>query len=275
MDTLFLNEQRCECGKLLLKGIFFDGTLEIKCKKCGTINKIGNIKLIDDSNHYLLIINEKGNIVNVSSSACKILGYSNAELIGMHFTKINPTMPKEINDKFFGSESILNEDNHFQIETIHQTKDGKKISVIVFIKLYQQVKKERFLFVSVKLKNNEKNIDKDGSMFIDNACDLYFDIDKNGIIERTNSNIEKFLGFSQEDMIGKNYFDFIPEEYKTESKKIYEHFFDIEQPYRVTRDIKKDAGGKVIYDEIYVTPNYNDRGKFIGCRVLVWITKNS
>jgi len=275
MDTSLLKEQRCECGKLLLKGIFFDGTLEIKCKKCGAINKIGNIKLVDDSNHYLLVINEKGNIVNASSSACKILGYYKEELIGMHFTKINPTMPKEINDKFFGPESILNEDNHFQIETTHQTKDGKKIPVFVFIKLYQQVNKERFLFVSAELKNIEKNINNNESMFIDNTCDLYFDIDKNGIIERVSSNIEKLLGFSQEQILGKNYFDLIPEEYKTESKKIYEHFFAIEQPYRVARDIKKDAGGKVIYDEIYVTPNYNDRGKFIGCRVLVWITKNS
>ena len=102
MNTLRLHEHRCVCGKLLLKGIFFDGSLEIKCKRCGVINTIGTIKLADDATHYLLIINGHGDIINVSDSACRILGYTYDEFISKHFTEINPTMPKEIGKKFFG-----------------------------------------------------------------------------------------------------------------------------------------------------------------------------
>ena len=103
MDKIFLNEHRCKCGKLLLKGVFFDSVLEIKCKKCGEISKIGSIKLVDDATHYLLIINDKGIISNASDSACRILGYTYEKLIGKNFTLVNPTMPKEIGKKFFGN----------------------------------------------------------------------------------------------------------------------------------------------------------------------------
>ncbi len=41
-----LNDYRCTCGKLLLKGIVFDGVIEIKCKRCGVISKIGEAKLM-------------------------------------------------------------------------------------------------------------------------------------------------------------------------------------------------------------------------------------
>lgn len=87
MDTLFLSEQRCQCGKLLLKGVFFDAALEIKCKKCGRMNIIGSIKLTDDKFHYLLILNEKGIVTNVSDSACCVLGYTYSELIKKPFTQ--------------------------------------------------------------------------------------------------------------------------------------------------------------------------------------------
>ena len=54
MDTLSLNEQRCKCGKLLLKGFFCNGILEleIKCKGCKKLNKINNIKLLNNNNTY-------------------------------------------------------------------------------------------------------------------------------------------------------------------------------------------------------------------------------
>lgn len=275
MDTLFLNEQRCACGKLLLKGIFFDGTLEIKCKHCGTINKIGSIKLADDSNHYLLIINEKGSIINASSSSCKILGYSHEELIGKHFTEINPSLPKDLMERFFGVESILNEDNHFQFDTINRTKGGVDISVTVFFRLYKPTSNEKHILLSVEVKDfindHKKTSEKSDLNFSDNACNFYFDIDKIGNIEYASPLVKKFLGFSQEAIVGKNYFDLILNEDREESKKIFKHFSTKEQPYRVVHSIKKDVNNNTIDDEIYFTPNYNDKGIFIGYRLLVWV----
>lgn len=273
MPDLFLNEHRCVCGKLLFKGIFFDGTLEIKCKKCGTINKVGQIKITGDKSHYILMIDSNGIISNISNSACDILGYTSNELIGKHFTQINPSVPKEIGKKFLGPKSALNENNYFRIETFHQSKDGKKFPVVILLKLYQPTKKERYLLVSVKLKNKTDN--KKTSEFFVNACDFYFEIDRDGIIEYISPQIKKLFGFSQKKVIGKNCFDFIPAKTRTRSKKIFKHFSANEQPYRVAHDVGKDARGKIMHNELYFTPKFNDYCKFCGYRVLGWVIKKA
>ncbi len=120
MKSLSLNEYRCQCGKLLLKGIFFDGILEIKCKRCGKVNRIGKIKHKTDNSHYLLILNEEGIIINSNDIASLTLGYKKEELIGSNLSLINPTFPKEIFNKFFGKDSVLTEENYFQIDTVHR-----------------------------------------------------------------------------------------------------------------------------------------------------------
>lgn len=38
-----LKEYRCSCGKLLCKGEIFDGEIQVKCKKCGKIQRIENL----------------------------------------------------------------------------------------------------------------------------------------------------------------------------------------------------------------------------------------
>ena len=277
MDTLFLSEHRCKCGKLLLKGIFFDGTLEIKCKRCGEVNKIGSIKLADDATHYLLIINDQGKISNVSESACRILGYACDELIGKHFTQINPTLPKEIGRKFFGPESVLNEDNYFQLDTVHQAKDGKKIPITVRIKLFQAVSKEKYILILAEIKDgpgDEKIADENSLKFVDSACDFYFDIDKNAIGEYVSPSVEVLFGFSAESVIGKNYFDFSPPETREEFRKLFNHFSADFLPFRLENKAGLNNEHKIVHNELYFTPKFDDVGNFSGYRVLGWVIKD-
>lgn len=237
MDILFLNEHRCKCGKLLLKGVFFDATLEIKCRRCGKINKIGRIQLINDDTHYLMIINDQGEITNISDSACRILGYISDELVGKHFTEIDPAMPKEIIKKFFEPTSTLNEENYFQLDTLHQTKGGKKIPTVILLKLYSSDQQKRYVLISTKLKNcvdESQPLAPNELKFLDNACDFYFDVDKNGIGEYVSPSVEKIFGLSQKAAIGKSCFDLVSPETRTEAKKNFEYFSAKEQPCAIS-----------------------------------------
>jgi len=276
MSILSLDEHRCKCGKLLLKGIFFDGTLEIKCKRCGEINKIGFIKLTDDSTHYALIFNDHGIITNVSESACRILGYAGSDLIGESFTKINPTMPKEIGKKFIGPESVLDSDNHFQLDTFHKLKNGKNIPVTVTLKLYQPAGKGKYILLLSELKNavpGRKLPDNKALDFLGYACDFYFCIDKTGIGEYMSPSMEKLFGFPPELVIGNNYFDFLPAKIKVEAKKSFKYFSANGKPFRVKHSTGTDLNGKEINTELYFTPMFDDSVKFTGYRVLGWVTK--
>ncbi|MFA6476085.1 MAG: PAS domain S-box protein [Candidatus Paceibacterota bacterium] len=276
MDTLFLNEHRCKCGKLLLRGVFFDGALEIKCHRCGEINEIGRLKLENDKYQYLLIINDQGIVTNASDSAYRILGYDNHELIGEHFTSINPTMPEEIGQKFFGQDSRLSEDNYYQLDTFHQNHNGEKIPVTIFVKLYLPTNKKRHVLLSVKLRDLDLSSiysEQEESRFLDKACDFYFDIDKNGKGEYISPSVEKLFGFTQEAILGKNYFSFLPASNVIEARKTFDYFSSRQEPYRVLRDTGFDSRGQRIHNELYFTPKFDDKGDFSGYRVLGWVIK--
>lgn len=278
MNTLFLNEQRCKCGKLLLKCIVFDGILEIKCKRCRVVSTIGTTKLVDDATHYLLIIDGNGVIIVASDFAYRILGYTPDEFIGKHFTKIDPTMPIEISKKFFGPKSVLCENNHLKFGITHQTKDGKKIPVTVLVQLYKPTVNERYVLISALLEKSENASEKIISSknaldFLENSCDFCFELDVNGIVEYISPAVEKLFGFHEADFIGKNYLDQFPVEIRAKRRKRFKYFSSKELPYRLIDENENDGMGKRMHNELYFTPRFSEHGVFIGYRVLGWVIK--
>ncbi len=276
MRIILENEYRCKCGKLLFKGILFDGSLEIKCRRCGELSRIGQIKHADDLRHYLLLINDKGVVINASESACIILGYSTDELVGKFFTQIYPVIPKELGEKFLTSEFPLTESSYFQLDTFHQTKEGKKIPILVLIKLFNDNTGEKLLWVSAILKNNtsdEKLVAEKIPKFVDNVCDYYIDLDKNGINVYTSPSVEQIFGFKPKDVLGKNYFDYLPATTRDVSKETFKHFSSLAQPYRVEQDCGNNSKGTLTYNDLYFTPRFDDFGEFIGYRVMGWVVK--
>ena len=276
MRKLLSQEHRCICGKLLLKGVVFDGIIEIKCRRCGRINRIGDIKLVNDDTHYLLIINDKGIITNANNSSCNILGYSYEELIGKSITEINPVLTEEIGKRFYGPKSVLSEENYFKLDTVHRSKDGKNIPITAYLRLYRPTENGKSVIILAELKNKTRETaisKKDAPKFLDNACDFYFDLDKLGTIEYLSPSVQKIFRYSPEKILGKNYFDYLPAESKVKDLNTYKHFASENLPYRVKHNIGKDANGKLMHNQLYFTPKFNDSGKFVGFRVLGWVTK--
>ncbi len=275
MSSNLLREQRCECGKLLLKGIFFQASLEIKCKKCGKINKIGEIKNLSDDCCYILVFNELGIITNADSAASKILGYTHEELIGMHFTNIDMELSEEVATKLMPPQSILAEDHHLQLETFNTTKDGKKLPVSVFLQLYKPTENETCLLVSASIKNNQDCHLKNQNQheFTDNVCDFYFDIDKNGLARYISPAVEDLFGINPQIALGRSYLDFLPVDKKPDAEKRFLHFSAREEPYRILDYVGLDLNGKITRTDLFFSPNINQEGKFIGYRVLGWLKK--
>jgi PAS domain S-box-containing protein len=271
MNSLSLNQFRCKCGKLLLKELVFNGTLEIKCKRCGTINRIENSKHKVDKNQYLLILNKDGIIINSNDTASKVLGYEKEELSGNKLTFINPTFPEEIYDELFGKSSILNEENYLQIDTLHKTKQGKNVEVTSNLKLLKPSEKEKYILLLVNRRTSEKENNLfDKNKFAKNICDFYFDIDSNGVMEYLDPSVDKIFEFSTEKMLGKNYFDFIPNENKIKDIETFRYFSSKGQPYRIVRDNILTLEGKKISCDLYFTSKFNSSGKFVGYKILGW-----
>ncbi len=272
MSTLFLKEQRCECGKLLLKGIFLQANLEIKCKKCGKITQIGSLKDSISDSQYLLVLDEKGSITNADEAASSFLGYSHEELVGKHFSEIDKYLPKEIGEKLMPPNSILSFDDYFQIDSYNCTKEGKKLAVNVLLKLYKPSSAETNVLASVTVKNDDVKI-IESERFKEYTCDFYFDLDKDGTCKAMSASIEDLFGILPKSGIGANYYDFVAEDKKAETIERFQYFVSKEQAYRVLGHIGLDAYGNVTHSDLFFTPNLNGDGKFIGYRVLGWLRK--
>lgn len=271
MEDIFLNEHRCQCGKLLLKGTFFDASLEIKCKKCGIINNIGDFRLLNDSSHYYLTINKEGIFTSISSFGCEILKYKKDEVIGKHFTFLDPNVPKDFTTKFFTSESILNGDDYFQVETTHRTKSGLNLPVRVLLRVQKINDKEKNVLATVELKEItkiEKKFENCNNKFIDNQCDFYFSVDKTGVITYISPGFSDFIGFSQMEVIGKSYLTLEPVESREEAQANFEYFSSHAEPYKRPSHKNNFIDKKLMYYDLYFTPKFNDRGEFIGYSVL-------
>ena len=276
MSNRFLREYRCECGKLLLKGIFLYSSLEIKCKKCGHINEIGQIKNFGSDTSYLFLFDKNGLISSADDSACKILGYTEKELLGMHFSEIDRGISQEMAFKLVPPNSILSEDNYLQLDTKNKTKSGQLLNVSVRFKLYKPTNDDANVLVWVNLEDkiNIAEINKDVlSEFIDNACDFYFDIDKNGMAKYISSSVKNLFGISPEMGLGCSFFDFLADNDKEQSKKRFEYFVANREPYRILDHAGLDAQGNITNTDLFFTTNFDIDGRFIGYRVLGWLKK--
>ena len=79
METIPLREYRCECGKLLFKGLLFLGVVEIKCKRCG---KMPAMEQFDPGIFALVECDEAFLITAVSGHLRDVFGYEHDELLG-------------------------------------------------------------------------------------------------------------------------------------------------------------------------------------------------
>jgi len=274
MNAVFLNEYRCKCGKLLLKGIFFDGALEIKCKHCGQFNNFGTINRPDNATHYSLMVNDKGMISNVSDSACRILGFTASELVGQSFSLINPQLPQGIFRKLFNQESVSTDNNNFQLNTIHLSKSGREIPVFVYLKQYQPNDNEKNVLVVVEVRDSSSNF-KEASTHLVDACDFFFDIDKDGTELFISPTAEKIFGYSSQDILGNSYFDYLPIAKIVEIKLTLNRHTASGLPFRILHDITKSPGGKTIRNDLYFSPTMDNSGNIVGYRIFGWRIKPS
>ena len=60
----FLQAYRCtSCGKLLFKGVLIVSTIQVKCRKCGTLATFGRLDDITDEDQFSLLVDNTGTVV--------------------------------------------------------------------------------------------------------------------------------------------------------------------------------------------------------------------
>jgi PAS domain S-box-containing protein len=132
MEPAFLNEYRCDCGRLLFKGVLLRCKVEIKCKRCGKIKSIvfEEEKLKDknlctlDPCHFLSEIDSKGKFLSVNSKMAKELGYTAKEMIGRSLFEFVSKDDKSEKEKFL---LLVKDEQTFRILKNDMLKKDREI----------------------------------------------------------------------------------------------------------------------------------------------------
>lgn len=185
--------------------------------------------LFENAHDAILIFRPEDKIIlDINQKACELYGYSRSEFIGMTLESLSSDT--EISSK--NVENILSEGNRQRFETVHHRKDGKKMfleinAAVVNYKGLRAIMSinrditERKMAVEALLASEKRYQD-----LYDSAPDIYFSITRDGVIKSVNKFGAEYLGYTKEELFGKNVFDII---YSSDAKFVkdkMERIFD-------------------------------------------------
>jgi PAS domain S-box-containing protein len=271
MKSIIANEYRCDCGKLLFKGLLLDSKIEIKCKHCQKIMTLGGVfEGMTGNNDYSVAYDKQGKLVAASKSMEEILGYSALELKTLFISDIDPTVSSAIFNHTW--QLALEMENHLTGETCHIKKDGTKIQLKAKVSLVSEGDKELILFlckVQPKIKEGACNADFAETLL--HARDFTVNIDLHGQIIHSSPDMENFLGHAPIDIYTKSVFDYIPKGHSDFSLEFLNKMIKTGKAFRLQGNAFLKKNGEILPVESYFNPIFDENNHVLGYVSCNWI----
>ncbi len=148
------------------------------------------------------ILDEKGNIVQMSDTFCRMLGYSRTEMIGMNVTQWDTKVKQE---------EFIQEIQNFQKESItiyseHQRKDGTLYDAEIVVTLIKS-KQKHWIYCSARdVTDNllEQAKTKLAALVYEHSSDAILITDRNSHIVSINPAFTSLTGYKIEEIKGKS-----------------------------------------------------------------------
>ncbi|KKM99020.1 hypothetical protein LCGC14_1152110 [marine sediment metagenome] len=211
----------------------------------------------------------KGNFTFFNDALSNLLKYSPNELMGMNFKQIMDEENRKLTFKAYNNayrtgieqqllqyELITKSGENLYGETsiyIRYDSDGRKIGFSGFLRDITERK---------KAEQNLKESEEKYRQFIEDSLEGVWAIDENANTILVNPSMSKILGYSLEEMIGKNLFEFVPQkDIEITKKNLEKRRKGIKEEFE-KEFIRKD--GKKIYTRLISSPNFVNKGNYIG-----------
>ena len=213
-----------------------------------------NNQIINKGNSLILATNKKGEVVFCSENVKTILGYTVDEVMGLGYWKVTE-------DKEF-----LGEDYHteFKADRVFVRKlkcrngdykyiqwNDKKFSDDLNIGIGQDVTNE------IQIQNQYKDL-------IQNAIDLIYEVDEVGCFTFANEFTLKSLGYRNDEVINKNYSEFIRKDYIDSVMDFFQNPSEGKNYFTIIEFPIVKKNGKELWISQKVIIRRNELGKIIG-----------
>ncbi len=162
--------------------------------------------------------------IEVNEGACSHTGYSREELLNMGPADLNPEFSLESLKYFL---STASHEENLKIETMHQAKNGNLMDVEVCLSPIEMENKKYVLAVVKEVLHTvpADSVDEKLSFYnrykfiVENAQVGIWQVDENFNTVFVNDYFPRILGFTKEEMVGKNAMELVPAE-EVESTKL-------------------------------------------------------
>lgn len=228
---------------------------------------------------YCFMVSPQGIIENINTAALKALGYNRVELVGKHIRIIYaPECEEKIKLLF---QSWKENGTPIDEELIIQTKDGEKRTVLLSanaikdskgnlihsISIQKDITEQRKIERMLKEREEAIRLEMDRAQkYLDIAGVLFIAVDTRGNITLVNKKTLEVFGYTEEEMLGQNYFDLcIPERLRLEMKKVFRKNIDGEiEPKTFVENpiITKDGAER--YVSWHTTLLHDEMGTLVG-----------
>jgi PAS domain S-box-containing protein len=180
----------------------------------------------------MAMLNEKGQWLNVNEMVCKILGYTENELMNLTFQDI--TYPEDLNsDLRLLNELVNGEREYYHMEKRYFHKNGDIVHAILGVSVVKDANEEILYFISqiidiTDLKLAENNLStalaKNRATMNASTQVSIISTDLNGIITGFNKGAEQMLGYQADELIGRHTPEIlhVKDEVKKERKNLSE-----------------------------------------------------
>lgn len=223
-------------------------------------------RLFEHSNDAVFIYNFDGEILDVNSKACEMLGYSKDELIKIPFLELHTESELTRSKAAYktGAETCS-----IRFESKLKKKDGSVIDIEISSSVVD-IKKgimQGIVCNITERKRMEEALrisEEKFRTFMETASDLMFISDKHGNLTYVNQSMIGALGYTKDEMIGMSISEIMDKESVEESKK--RRAFLIAEGEDSHELVLEAKNRRKIYGEMKASGIFDDNGQFQGIR---------
>jgi PAS domain S-box-containing protein len=215
----------------------------------------------------------QGNVTEVSERTLELHGFKRREdLVGRSCFEL--IAPEEHGRAIANMKKTLKEGTVRNLEYTFLRKDGSRFYAEMDAALVKDAEGNPRGFIATtrditERKRAEKALRTSERRFRDiaeNALEWIWEVDADGILTYSSPVVRKILGFSQNEVLGRPFYDLIPEEEREQTKEAAFRVFATRRPFRhiIKRNVHKD--GSVVWLRSSGVPIIGDQGEFLGYR---------
>lgn len=208
------NEWRCECGKLLFKGTFLAGLLEVKCTRCKRMVYLQQFNSYTaQQQSFMATLALDGTVLTISKGVVDSLGYSEEDIIGKNFLEyINPNLYVSAAFWMEGIEAEKKKTSHTSLVLPLISKSGEERIFSLLIQSTHLAGKDIYLVIaeaglSSADSHDKKVISKLAQKSRQQREGWDFIISSAGTIEEASGKSE--LGYEKEELINVSFPDLL------------------------------------------------------------------